>query len=240
MSSTNENIDRLAQSFFLVLIFCSLISDSYIILENFMKNDYVKKKINYVKKLSKVVVGLSFSNYKKDDEGNIIIENDESKNNISDESDDEIEIEQISEELASLMKTYSENSEKTFSKIDPNEVVEAKDEEIIPDEKSIDISSNKNPFDEDDSSKSSHEQIIQEFTESNILTTPDEQLGEEHQINNNHIEIENININDVNIRKKEKTKVKKEIKETIIKKNNNKLNENILNKKTKGSKINQS
>ena len=44
MSSTNENIDKLAQSFFLVLIFCSLLSDSYIIFENFIKNDYVKKK----------------------------------------------------------------------------------------------------------------------------------------------------------------------------------------------------
>ena len=44
MSSSNENIDKLAQSFFLVLIFCSLLSDSYIMFENFIKNDYIKKK----------------------------------------------------------------------------------------------------------------------------------------------------------------------------------------------------
>jgi len=107
MSSSNENIDRLAQSFFLVLIFCSLLSDSYIMLENFIKNDYVKKKLNYCKKISKVLIGLSFNNYKKDDEGNIIIENDDSKQIISDDSDDEME--QISEEINDLMKDYSNN-----------------------------------------------------------------------------------------------------------------------------------
>ena len=66
-------MDNLAQSFFVGLIFCSLLSDSYIIYNDILKNDYIKKKINYAKKMCDVVVGISCNNYKNDNNGNIII-----------------------------------------------------------------------------------------------------------------------------------------------------------------------
>jgi len=85
-----ESIDRLAQGFFISLVFCSLMSDSYITIHNFIKNDYIKKKINYLNKIYKVVVCLTFNNYKDDNEGNIIIE-ENSKNNIVDSDNESIE-----------------------------------------------------------------------------------------------------------------------------------------------------
>jgi len=51
----NDNIDNLAFSFFSLLTFCSLLSDSYIIINSFLKNNYVKKKINNIKNISKVI-----------------------------------------------------------------------------------------------------------------------------------------------------------------------------------------
>ena len=49
--NNSEDIDRLAQSFFIVLISCSLMNDSYILINDFFKNNYVKKKINYIKNI---------------------------------------------------------------------------------------------------------------------------------------------------------------------------------------------
>ena len=259
MNSTNENIDKLAQSFFLVLIFCSLLSDSYIIFENFIKNDHVRKRINYFKKLSKVVVGLSFSNYKKDNEGNIIIEN-ENKNNISDDSDDEVEVEQISEELVNLMKEYSDENSTELNKNPFDE--DEKDDNILNEDVHV-VNEEVHVVNEEVHSEQTHivnEEVYSEQTHEDNEEVHSEQTNEvneeKHVVNENEvneetsnqeeliyntpIEIQNINIEDVSIKKKDKIKVKKEIKETIIKKNNNKLNENILNKKTKSSKINQS
>ena len=75
MNSINasENIDNIAQSFFFVLIFCSLVSDSYIVFDNFLKNNYVKKKVGFFKKIYKITVELFCNNYEKDSDGNIII-----------------------------------------------------------------------------------------------------------------------------------------------------------------------
>ena len=72
-NNSSQNIDNIAQSFFIVLIFCSLVSDSYLLFDNFIKNDYIKKKVNYCKKIYKITVDLFLNNYEKDDEGNIII-----------------------------------------------------------------------------------------------------------------------------------------------------------------------
>ena len=69
-----NSIDNVAQSFFIALIFCSIISDSYIVLNNFFENNYIKKKVNYFKKIYKIVVSLSFNDYKNDNNGNIIID----------------------------------------------------------------------------------------------------------------------------------------------------------------------
>jgi hypothetical protein len=247
MSSSNENIDRLAQSFFLVLIFCSLLSDSYIMLENFIKNDYVRKKLNYCKKVSKVLIGLSFNNYKKDDEGNIIIENDDNKQIISDDSDDEIE--QISEEINDLMKDYS-NNKNPFDEdiIVPDNLQESIENAAKIDYKSIYINNkkvllenngksidNKVVLDHEEDSNNS-----EELDNNQDLNSNNEDISNSEELNDSiPIEINKISQSDISIKKREK-KVKKEVKETIIKKNNTKLNENILNKKAKSSKVNQS
>ncbi len=76
----NDNIDNLAFSFFSLLTFCSVLSDSYIVINNFLKSNEVKKKMNYLNKVFKVVVGLSFKKYKNDEEGNIIIDNENAEN----------------------------------------------------------------------------------------------------------------------------------------------------------------
>jgi hypothetical protein len=60
------------------LIFCSLVSDSYILCDAFLNNEHIKKKINYCNKIYRITVDLFFNNYEKDSEGNIII----NKNNI--------------------------------------------------------------------------------------------------------------------------------------------------------------
>ena len=42
--SKNDSIDNLAFAFFSTLTFCSILSDSYIILNNFLNKNHVKKK----------------------------------------------------------------------------------------------------------------------------------------------------------------------------------------------------
>lgn len=79
--SNTESIDKLAQSFFIVLVFCSMASDSYIFIENLLKNNYIKKRINYAKNIYKVVRGLTLNNYINDDEGNIVIDEEEINEN---------------------------------------------------------------------------------------------------------------------------------------------------------------
>jgi hypothetical protein len=92
-----SDIDKLAQGFFISLVVCSLISDSYITIEKFLKNNYVKKKLNFLNKIYKVVIGITSNNYKNDEEGNIIIDNKKlinnkkSKNPFDDELDDELD-----------------------------------------------------------------------------------------------------------------------------------------------------
>jgi len=72
-NNASDNIDNIAQSFFFVLIFCSLVSDSYIVFDNFLKNNYVKKKVGFLKKIYKITINLFCNNYEKDNDGNIII-----------------------------------------------------------------------------------------------------------------------------------------------------------------------
>jgi len=89
----NDNINNLAFSFFSGLVICSIVSDSYIIFNNFLKNNYIKKKLNYCKKIYKIIIGLSFNSFKNDDNGNIIIEDYQKKitNPFDDEYEDYIE-----------------------------------------------------------------------------------------------------------------------------------------------------
>jgi hypothetical protein len=75
----SENINNLAFSFFSGLVICSILSDSYIILNNFLKNNYIKKKINYFKNIYRIIIGLSLNSFKNDDNGDIIIQESENK-----------------------------------------------------------------------------------------------------------------------------------------------------------------
>ena len=78
----NDSIDNLSFAFFSLLTFCSILNDVYSVSNNFLKNNYIKKKWNNVKNLSKIIFGLSFKKYKSDNEGNIIIDKlDNDKNN---------------------------------------------------------------------------------------------------------------------------------------------------------------
>jgi len=94
----SDNIDNVAQSFFIVLIFCSVMSDSYILFDNFLKNNYIKKKINYSKKIYKIAHSIFFNNYKKDNKGNIIIGKEKEKENNKNPFDEDIQEEPIQEE----------------------------------------------------------------------------------------------------------------------------------------------
>jgi len=76
-NNSSDTIDNIAQSIFITLIFCSLVSDSYIMFDNFLKNNYIQKKLHYCNKIYKIIIGLSFNNYKKDKNGNIIISDEE-------------------------------------------------------------------------------------------------------------------------------------------------------------------
>lgn len=113
-----ENINNLAFTFFSGLVICSILSDSYIIINNILNNNYIKKKISYCKKLYKIIIGLSFNFYKRDEEGNIIIEDiyNEKKNNnkCTNPFDDDY----IEENLEELLEELNKNKEE-IEKIDP-------------------------------------------------------------------------------------------------------------------------
>ena len=113
----NDYINNLAFSFFSGLVICSLLSDSYIILNNFFKNNYIKKKINYIKNLYKIFISLASNSFKNDEEGNIIIEdendikinlvkNNEENNeeNNNEDNDEDNEEESINTDIENFMK----------------------------------------------------------------------------------------------------------------------------------------
>lgn len=84
---SNSNIDNLAQSFFILLIFCSCLSDFII-----LKNGGLSEKVNNI---SDAIYGVVFNKCNKDEKGNIVIDKKEiDKKEIEDflkDSDDESE-----------------------------------------------------------------------------------------------------------------------------------------------------
>jgi len=70
----SDNIDNLAQSFFVVLIFCSVLNDSYSIMNNFFNNDHVQKKMKYYNDVYTAVKHIFVNNYENDSDGSIIID----------------------------------------------------------------------------------------------------------------------------------------------------------------------
>jgi hypothetical protein len=111
--SNTESIDKLAQSFFIVLVFCSMASDSYIFIENLLKNNYIKKRINYAKNIYKVVRGLTLNNYVNDNDGNIVIDEEEINENDINEKDINENFEQYEKEFETDHETYHETDPET-------------------------------------------------------------------------------------------------------------------------------
>ncbi len=143
----NDNIDNLAFSFFSLLTFCSVLSDSYIVINNFLKSNEVKKKMNYLNKVFKVVVGLSFKKYKNDEEGNIIIDNENYENQkkynnpfddmeeISDMEDEKEESENDNEKRDELNVEQSSELNYELNNETENQIIE--EEVLIKHEKEI-------------------------------------------------------------------------------------------------------
>jgi seryl-tRNA synthetase len=71
--TSNDNIDNLAQSFFITLIFCALLNDSYSIINNFFNTEYIQKKMKYGNHIFTAVKYIFTNDYEKDKRGNIII-----------------------------------------------------------------------------------------------------------------------------------------------------------------------
>ena len=128
-NNSSDTIDSIAQSIFVTLIFCSLVSDSYIMFDNFLKNNYIKKKIHYCNKIYQIIIGLSFNNYKKDKKGNIIISNEEkvTEEKVSEEKVNEEKVmeEKVTEEKVTEEKVTEEKV--TEVKVTEEKVTEEKD-----------------------------------------------------------------------------------------------------------------
>ena len=113
--SNNDNIDKIAFAFFSSLVVCSILNDSYSIINSILKNNYVKKKIDYCKKIYKVIINLSLCNYKKDNYGNIIIDNEtENTNKTSKNNTKSLKKENIKEIIT---KNSKDDSKKDIKEI---------------------------------------------------------------------------------------------------------------------------
>ena len=126
-NNSSDTIDSIAQSIFVTLIFCSLVSDSYIMFDNFLKNNYIKKKIHYCNKIYQIIIGLSFNNYKKDKKGNIIISNEEKV------TEEKVSEDKVSEEKVNEDKVIDDNVTEvkvTEEKITEEKVTEEKVTEV--------------------------------------------------------------------------------------------------------------
>ena len=71
--TSNDNIDNLAQSFFITLIFCALLNDSYSIINNFFNTEYIQKKMKYGNYILTAIKYIFTNDYEKDKRGNIVI-----------------------------------------------------------------------------------------------------------------------------------------------------------------------
>ena len=139
MINNNDNIDKIAFAFFSSLVICSILNDSYLIINDFFKNSYIKKKISYLSKIYKIIIGLSMNNYKKDDDGNIILDTDEIKstNPFDYNSDDLNDIELLKKEINELNNQVLEDLNEELENDDKIKLC-IKRKDIIEDENNID------------------------------------------------------------------------------------------------------
>ena len=211
----SDNIDKIAFAFFSSLVACSILNDSYLVISNFIKNSYVKKKISYLKKIYKIFINLSFNNYKKDKNGNIIID-DKNIEKISNKLDKDNLINKISTNPFDDIENEHEDSEK-------KEIINSKIEDHIP------INTTQNKLD----NINKEEHIPINTTENKL----DNINKEEHisiNTNENKLELDNkehrkfidsliennLELDNKNLVKKKDKKIDKKIKEVIIKKQN--------------------
>lgn len=112
-----DNVDNLALAFFTSLVACSILSDSYIVANNFLKNNYIKKRLSYIKKIYKVINAVVRNNYKKDNNGNIIFDevkiDSEEVELIPEEEENKVSTNPFDQEIQKETKTDSENINST-------------------------------------------------------------------------------------------------------------------------------
>jgi len=227
----SENINNLAFSFFSGLVICSILSDSYIILNNFLKNNYIKKKINYFKNIYKIIIGLTLNSFKNDDNGNIIIEESENKstNPFDEDYDDSLDnlLEKINELDTNIINEDIINKDiinelnnnimnediinEQMNELDINkEIIDEQLNELdinkeIINEQNNELDINKEIIDEQKNELDINKEIIDEKIKENINSANDVKL------NNN----ENIIFKQISPKK---IKIKKNIEEVIKKK----------------------
>ena len=244
---SSDNIDRIAFIFFSALTFCAIMNDSYSLFNNLFKNNYVKKKMNNLNKIKKVFIGLLFNNYTNDNEGNIIIDEDDKLNNVcknpfddDDDNDDEYyvdyeiinnnnndKVDDVTEEDDDEIKEVIEEENNEIKEVTEEEVSEIKEvnNELLINNLSIDdIKIYKDEKDDE------LIDINNELIENNNELIENNNITEDIEDYSNTLSYDKITIDKITINKKEKKpkskddKKKKEkiIKEIIIKKQSKK------------------
>jgi hypothetical protein len=74
LQNSDEEINRLTQSIFFVLTFCSLISNVVIYSDKILENNEINKNFKKINNTYTVLKEYFFNNYKEDDNGNILFE----------------------------------------------------------------------------------------------------------------------------------------------------------------------
>jgi hypothetical protein len=99
LQNSDTEINNLAQSIFIVLSFCSIISNIVIYSDKLMENNEINKNFKKINNTYTVLKEYFFNNYKEDDSGNIIFQNKEVSNNKVPEPPDSKKIEKDIKEL---------------------------------------------------------------------------------------------------------------------------------------------
>ena len=99
LQNSDTEINNLAQSIFIVLSFCSIISNIVIYSDKIMENNEMNKNFNKINNTYTVLKEYFFNNYNEDDNGNIIFKNNESIPNKVPEPPDSKKIERDIKEL---------------------------------------------------------------------------------------------------------------------------------------------
>ena len=74
LHNSDTEINNLAQSSFIVLLFCSIISNVVIYSDKILENNEINKNFKKINNTYTVLKEYFFNNYKEDDSGNIIFE----------------------------------------------------------------------------------------------------------------------------------------------------------------------